>query len=57
MIIKKEDIDKAISLCNDCLNCNECSKKYGKAYKKPLTPCNIVRKLYGESIWNYKNKK
>lgn len=55
MYKKNDDIKNAIRLCNCSENCAKCAKKYvSPIYGDIVTPCNIIRKFYGVSIWDYK---
>lgn len=49
MIYKEMVIKSAINGCNRKRNCDECVGDYGRS-----TPCNVIRIIYKESIWNYK---
>ena len=49
MIYKEMAIKSAVNACNRKNNCDECVCDYEKE-----TPCNVIRAIYKESIWNYK---
>ena len=49
---KIKRIENAIGLCDLQPNCIECMKAY--KISNDTTPCNNIRKSYGESIWWYK---
>ncbi|MBY7008492.1 hypothetical protein FDC58_09835 [Clostridium botulinum] len=57
-IINKElSIKKANSICEHMKSCEECVSVYQNNINKIVyTPCNYIRKMYGESIWQYKDE-